>query len=59
MRIAHQNVPLVELPGIGAGTMLAAVPPSEVPGAPVPTPERESPGMTLDRWLFDKLFGRR
>ena len=59
MRVAHQNVPVVDLPGIGAGTMPAAVPPGEVPGAPAPAPERESPGMTLDRWLFDKLFGRR
>ncbi len=59
MRIAHQNVPVVDLPGIGAGILPGAtLPPADVPGIR-PAPERESPGMTLDRWLFDKLFGRR
>jgi penicillin-binding protein 1A len=68
MRLAHHNVPPAELPG-SAGRAPAApapMPPASVSGRPVPSVAigesgRPAPsdGMTLDRWLIDKLFGRR
>jgi penicillin-binding protein 1A len=59
MRAAHQNLPVVELPGgyqdNGFGQPL---PPGTVdeqaPASPAPPSN-----FTLDRWLIDKLFGRR
>ncbi len=59
MRAAHQNLPVVELPaGYPNGGLARPLPPATLeepaPGAPAP-----SSGFTLDRWLFDKLFGRR
>jgi len=59
MRAAHQNLPVVELPGgyqdAGFGrTLPPATFEEPAPGAPVP-----QSGFSLDRWLNDKLFGRR
>jgi penicillin-binding protein 1A len=59
MRAAHQNLPVVELPvGYADSAFVRPLPPATIeeqaPGAPVP-----QSGFTLDRWLFDKLFGRR
>jgi len=59
MRAAHQNLPVVELPaGYPDGGLARPLPPATLeepaPGAPAPPS-----GFTLDRWLFDKLFGRR
>ncbi len=68
MRTAHQGVPPTELPGAAARAPVPApaLPSSDAPARPLPpvaiggsgrpTP---SDGMTLDRWLVDKLFGRR
>ena len=59
MRTAHQNMPVVELPagypdnGFGRPLPPAAIE-EQSPGAPTP-----QSGFTLDRWLIDKLFGRR
>jgi penicillin-binding protein 1A len=59
MRTAHQNMPVVELPGGYADNGFGrSLPPATIeeqaPGAPAP-----QSGFTLDRWLIDKLFGRR
>jgi penicillin-binding protein 1A len=70
MKVAHQGLPVSELPGVSTrfpappAPQVAAsgggrpLPPSAVdPGRPQPTPRQES--VTLDRWLMDTLFGRR
>ena len=59
MRVAHQNMPVVDLPaGYPDAGFGQPLPPAQVeeksPGAPTP-----QSGFTLDRWLIDKLFGRR
>ncbi len=65
MKIAHQGVAVVELPGVsGSGLEPAPVPPGALPwgsqavarqqGRPPPPP----PPSTLDGWLLDRLFGR-
>jgi len=59
MRAAHQNLPVIELPaGYPDGGFGRPLPPAtlEEPASGAPAP---SSGFTLDRWLFDKLFGRR
>jgi len=66
MKIAHQGVPVVELPGVsgsGLEPAPAPVPPAALPwgsqavarqpGRPPPPPPS-----TLDGWLLDRLFGR-
>jgi penicillin-binding protein 1A len=57
MRAAHQNLPVVELPGgyqdNGFGQPLPTGTLDE------PTPTSPQSGFALDRWLIDKLFGRR
>jgi penicillin-binding protein 1A len=68
MRAGHADVPPVELPGAAGRTPAAPVPlpPATLAGRPLPPaaigdPGRPPPadGMTLDRWLIDKVFGRR
>ena len=68
MKAAHQNVPPVDLPGVAGRTPAAPapLPPAALTGRPVPSAAIgdsgrpvPSDGMTLDRWLLDKLFGRR
>jgi penicillin-binding protein 1A len=61
MRAALENVPVAELPGGDRTALAGLTPPAEVRDVPpASAPEREpSSGQTLDRWLFDKLFGRR
>jgi penicillin-binding protein 1A len=59
MRAAHQNLPVIELPaGYPDGGFGRPLPPAtlEEPASGAPAP---SSGFTLDRRLFDKLFGRR
>ena len=68
MRTAHQGVPPTELPGtaVRAPVPAPALPSLEAPARPLPpvaigASPRPTPsdGMTLDRWLIDRLFGRR
>jgi len=59
MRAAHQNLPVVELPGGYAEAGFGrALPPATVEEQ-APAAPREQGGFALDRWLIDKLFGRR
>jgi penicillin-binding protein 1A len=53
MKVAHQGVTPVALPGIGGGGWIA---PQEVAG---PATAAGQPSRGLDSWLLDKLFGRR
>src|SRR5690606_37462597 len=62
MRIAHENVPPVGLPGAVAQPTYGPVPPRPIedgpmPGGPIPPSVRQE--APLDSWLFDRLFGRR
>jgi penicillin-binding protein 1A len=68
MKVAHQGVPPAELPGASGrpASAPAPTPPAAVAGRPAPPSgigdsgrPIPSDGMTLDRWLLDKLFGRR
>jgi penicillin-binding protein 1A len=63
MRTALEGVPVVQLPGATRSAQLdLPTPPAEVrdlPAAPNLASEPAAPGVTLDRWLLDKLFGRR
>lgn len=63
MRSAHQNVPIIELPGGPAENgwsqpMPPASSDNQTPGGQDQRDQNQS-GFALDRWLFDKLFGRR
>src|SRR5215204_2328193 len=63
MKAAHQGVPPADLPGV-AGRVPALAPVAAARPAPVPVSDDSgrplpSDGMTLDRWLLDKVFGRR
>jgi penicillin-binding protein 1A len=62
MRVAHENVPPVGLPGAADRPGQSPMPsrPIEdgpVPGGPIPPSVRQE--APLDSWLFDRLFGRR
>jgi penicillin-binding protein 1A len=62
MRAAHENVPVVGLPGAVQQPDYGPVPPrpiedGPVPGGTIPPSAREE--APLDSWLFDRLFGRR
>ena len=62
MRIAHQGVPPAELPGTSG--RFSAPPPAAVASRQAPPPDdsgrpASSDSMTLDRWLLEKVFGRR
>ena len=59
MRAAHQNLPVVELPGGYADNGFGrALPPGTVEEQAPNVPAQDG-GFALDRWLIDKLFGRR
>ena len=62
MRVAHENTPVVGLPGAVEQPGDAPMPPrpvedSPAPGASIPQAVREE--APLDNWLLDRLFGRR
>jgi penicillin-binding protein 1A len=75
MRVAHQNVPVATLPGLGggwfSGTPVASVdrltPTDRLAPAPPPAPTpvaasnnvRPEADHGLDGWFLDRLFGRR
>jgi penicillin-binding protein 1A len=62
MKVAHQGVPVAELPGVRGGFAPAPATTASVrPPAAVQASERPqaSDGVSLDRWFIDKLFGRR
>jgi len=62
MRVAHENVPPVGLPGAVDHPGQSPVPPRPIEDGPMaggpipPSVRQEAP---LDSWLFDRLFGRR
>jgi penicillin-binding protein 1A len=61
MKIAHQGVPVVELPGVsGSGLEPAPVPPGTLPwgSQAVARQQGRPPPSTMDGWLLDRLFGR-
>jgi penicillin-binding protein 1A len=53
MKVAHQGVTFVDLPGLGPAPAPPLAPPGPYPAPPLP------PGAGLDTWLLDRLFGRR
>ena len=75
MRVAHQNVPVAVLPGLGGGwymgTPVASVdrltPADRLAPSPAPAPApvaantnvRPEADHGLDGWFLDRLFGRR
>jgi penicillin-binding protein 1A len=73
MRVAHQGVPVVALPGSQAGGLFSNIaqatpqanvgtnpPPAAIAGRPAPTRASVRPEAAsgLDGWLMDRLFGR-
>src|SRR6202521_141285 len=61
MKIAHQGVPVVELPGVsGSGFEPAPVPPGALPwgSQAVARQQGRPPPSSMDGWLLDRLFGR-
>jgi penicillin-binding protein 1A len=58
MRTAHQNLPVVELPSYQENAFGRPLPPGTIE-APAPSAPEPQSGFTLDRWLIDKIFGRR
>jgi penicillin-binding protein 1A len=69
MKAAHQGVPVVSLPGVSSGPLIAGLtppwgapsmtPPAPVPQTQTPTPVRAEGAGGIDTWLIDRLFGRR
>jgi penicillin-binding protein 1A len=67
MKAAHQSVPPSDLPGVSRTPVAPqpASPSAVIAARPAPLPASDigrplpSDGMTLDRWLLDKVFGRR
>jgi penicillin-binding protein 1A len=62
MRVAHQNIPIVDLPnGLRGSDWTQPIPQGDVSKQNPDNPQRDSGSGTfaLDRWLYDKLFGRR
>jgi penicillin-binding protein 1A len=58
MRAAHENVPLVGLPGAIERASFVGAPPTPIEEEPTPRgPTRDE--APLDNWLLDRLFGRR
>jgi penicillin-binding protein 1A len=53
MKVAHQGVTFVDLPGLGPTLAPPLSPPGPYPAPPLP------PGAGLDTWLLDRLFGQR
>lgn len=68
MKVAHQGVPVVGLPGASSGPLIAGLTPpwgarpAPVPSASVPNtpaPVRAEGAGGIDSWLIDRLFGSR
>jgi len=62
MKVAHQGVPVADLPGLTVGQLIAALPPANIPPAPMATDSSRSQPVAsrgLDGWFLDKLFGRK
>jgi penicillin-binding protein 1A len=63
MRVAHQGVPVVDVPGVsgGPGYMSGVTASAGAPLRPAPAGGSARPyeGNGLDGWLLDRLFGRR
>jgi penicillin-binding protein 1A len=63
MKVAHQGVPIADLPGVGTAPTIALFPPVMIPSATVVTADASRPqpvaNRGLDGWFLDKLFGRR
>jgi penicillin-binding protein 1A len=68
MKAAHQGVPVVGLPGVSGGPLIAGLTPpwgaasAPAPSASVPNkpaPVRAEGAGGIDNWLIDRLFGRR
>jgi penicillin-binding protein 1A len=61
MKVAHQGLPVAELPGVsGSGLEAAPVPPGAVPWGSQTFARQQGrpPPQTMDGWLLDRLFGR-
>ena len=63
MKIAHQGMPVVELPGVsgsGLEPAPAPVPPGTLPWGSQALARQQGrpPPSTMDGWLLDRLFGR-
>jgi penicillin-binding protein 1A len=61
MKVAHQGVPIADLPGVAAAPAIALFPPAMIQSAPVVAADAPRPvaNRGLDGWFLDKLFGRR
>ena len=68
MKIAHQGVPVVGLPGVGSASLTASLTPfggggRMTPPAPVSSSERPVQAASadggIDNWLINRLFCRR
>jgi penicillin-binding protein 1A len=67
MKTAHQGVPVIALPGVSGGPLIAGLPPfgnsRMTPPAAVPSSEgpvqAASADSGIDNWLINRLFGRR
>jgi penicillin-binding protein 1A len=62
MKVAHQGVPIADLPGVTAAPAVALFPPAMMPSAPVVAVDASRPqpvNRGLDGWFVDKLFGRK
>jgi penicillin-binding protein 1A len=63
MKVAHQGVPIAELPGVTAAPAFALFPPAMMQPAPVIAADAARPqpvaNRGIDGWFLDKLFGRR
>jgi len=63
MKVAHQGVPVADLPGLAVTQpVVAALPPVNIPSA-VAAPDTNRPQSVanhgIDSWFLDKLFGRK
>jgi penicillin-binding protein 1A len=61
MKVAHQGLPVAELPGVsGSGLEAAPVPPGAMPWGSQTFARQQGrpPPQTMDGWLLDRLFGR-
>jgi penicillin-binding protein 1A len=63
MKVAHQGVPVADLPGVSSAPAIALFPPAMMTSAPVVAADATRPqpvaNRGLDGWFLDKLFGRR
>jgi penicillin-binding protein 1A len=63
MKVAHQGVPIADLPGVSSTPAVALFPPAMMTSAPVVAADATRPqpmaNRGLDGWFLDKLFGQR